>query len=112
MKQTNCPYVKISSGNFAMNTQTDFSNFTLVSTAHAQTADDFSNQISSMTDSLTVPFYLLLGSFFLFVVLMSVVFMYHWTKFSIEDPMIKSFIPIYFIGLIVLTVPIVFNLIF
>jgi hypothetical protein len=103
MKNDNCPpYVKISQeqadilAQFSQqNSQvfllknkpqekTDvqtFAGFSLVSKAEAQgtqsPADVFSGGVF---DSLTFPFYILFGSFFLFIILMSFVYFYHWEK--------------------------------
>jgi hypothetical protein len=43
--------------------------------------------------------------FILFVLLMSVVYVYHWTNFSMGDNYIKKFTVIYLSGLIILAIP-------
>lgn len=133
MKNDNCPYVKISqvqadilakfsqenSESFLLKNkpqekkdiQTFASGFSLVSKAHAQGTQSPANVFSAgVFDSLTFPFYILFGSFFLFIILMSFVYFYHWKKFTMNDPFINSFIPVYFFGLVVLILPILYNL--
>jgi hypothetical protein len=128
MKEVNCPYIRISEkdANLATNTYStyigkknfeSFGNFSFVSTANAQQSSQISQQIvvedaTGLLDQLSVPFYLFLASCLLFVILMSVVYIYHWLRFSLNDPFIRNFAPIYFFGLIILTIPLVFNLIF
>ena len=125
MNNAGCPYTKISQkqadvliqknisilnykSNLAMN---NFStNFSLVSTANAQgSAQDIGTQLTSQ---LSVPFYLIIISFFAFVILISVVYVYHWYKFNLGDSFIQNFVPIFFVGLLVLTIPLLFNLLF
>jgi hypothetical protein len=43
--------------------------------------------------------------FVLFVLLMSVVYVYHWTNFAMGDSYIKRFTVIYLSGLILLSIP-------
>jgi hypothetical protein len=76
----------------------------------SQSSNSLSALAVNLNDDLTLPFYLILGSFFLFIVLMSVVYIYHWMKFNLNDPFIKGFIPIYFIGLLLLMIPLIYNL--
>lgn len=124
MQKTNCPYIKISAAEaaknsaqnsgkiLAANTQ-NISAFSLVPTANAQAATVQTTDLATnLSQQLSVPFYFIVASFFLFVILMSAVYMYHWMKFNLNDPFIKNFTPIYFVGLVVLTIPLLFNLFF
>lgn len=114
MKTQNCPYTKIS-----QETETENKNIlaladqALSSKAYAQGSTNLAANFSTtLGDNLTIPFFLIIGSFFLFVILMSAVYIYHWMKFNLEDPFIKSFVPIFFAGLVFLTIPLIFNLFF
>jgi hypothetical protein len=49
--------------------------------------------------------YIIILFFVLFVLLMSVVYVYHWTNFSMGDIYIKRFTAIYLLGLILLAIP-------
>jgi hypothetical protein len=113
MKQSTCPYIKISQKEAMKN----LANFSFVAKAEAQTNSPSINSAivdttSSLNTQLTLPFYFLIISFFLFVILMSGVYMYHWVKFNLNDPFIKSFLPIFFFGIILLSTPLIFNLLF
>jgi hypothetical protein len=119
MNQTTCPYVKISDSQVQAKSQLlALADFSLTSTAHAQGVQNSSAQQvaqnvgSSISDQLTIPFYLVLAAYFAFILLMSVVYVYHWFKFGLQNPYIKTFIPIYFGVIVVLTIPILFNLIY
>ncbi len=57
---------------------------------------------------LTVPFYFLIMMFFLFVIVMSVVYVYHWTNFNLGDSFIKNYRYVYFAGLLLLCIPILY----
>ncbi len=89
-----------------------FSEFSLVPKAEAQATQNTTQVANSMSEQLSVPFYLIIGSFFIFVLLMSVIYMYHWQKFSLGDHFIKNFSPLYFVGLVLLSIPLIFNLFF
>lgn len=110
MKQVTCPYTKISETDAMKN----LANFSFVTKAEATPADlsniSLSTNQNTLSSQLSIPFYLLIFSFFLFVLLMTGVYIYHWVKFSLNDPFIKNFIPIFFFGLVLLTIPLVFNL--
>ena len=87
-------------------------NMSLVETAHAQnnisqSINNFSYQTGAI---LTLPFYFLIMMFFLFVVVMSVVYVYHWENFNLGDSFIKNYMYVYFIGLVVLCVPLLYLL--
>lgn len=112
MKTVTCPYTKISEATAAKN-QLAFSDFSVVSTAHAQSnfSQTASVAASTINNQLTLPFYLLIGSFLLFTFLMSFVYVYHWLKFGLNDPFIKNFIPVFFTVILVLIIPLIFNLI-
>lgn len=63
------------------------------------------------TDNLfSVPLYITIFFFLLFTVTMSLIYVYHWVKFNLNDPFIKNFSIIYFLGLCLLLVPLIFNL--
>ncbi len=115
--QNTCSYTKIpeselsvdttDTGNFsyALNSGDDLiKNDTLVSEVYMQ------ESINILNDQLSLPFFLLMFSFLAFVILMSVVYVYHFSRFNLGDRYIKNFIPIYLFGLIILTVPLLFNL--
>ena len=123
METASCLYTKITPAEAAKNASdtatfasqnptnnlAGFSSFSLVPTAHAQESQtDLGTQISQQ---LTMPFYLVIVAFFGFIALMSFVYVYHWYKFSLGDTFIKNYIPIYFFGLILLSLPLLFNLI-
>lgn len=128
MKEVNCPYIRISEkeANLATSTYStylgakdfgSFGNFSLVATANAQQSQQSTQQnivveTNSLLDQLSIPFYLFLASCLLFVILMSVVYIYHWLRFSLNDPFVRNFAPIYFFGLILLFIPLIFNLFF
>lgn len=141
MQTTSCPYVKISETEAAKNmaaisakeqasleatrqaiareeskTQSiKLENkpvFSFVPRAYAQETTQPQSVGQSLNSQLTLPFLLLIGAFLLFVILMSVVYVYHWLKFSLNDPFIKNFFPVFFFGLIMLTIPLIFNLFF
>ena len=84
-------------------------NFSLVSKAHAQTT---LQDLTTGTDNLlSVPLYILVIVFMFFTVTMSLIYLYHWVKFNLNDPFIKNFSIIYFAGLCFLIIPLIFNLI-
>lgn len=120
MKPVNCPYIKISEAEaqkFVVNFGNVSGNLALTQTAYAQDTqvgigENVTSATASLSDQLTTPFLLLVGSFFLFVILMSVVYVYHWFKFSLNDPFIKNFTPIYFIGITLLSSLLIINLFF
>ncbi len=123
MKTQNCPYTKISeqeanensvySGNLvSAKTTVSLKDFSFVTKAEAQGTRVVSLNVQSLSDQLTTPFLLLVGSFFLFIFLMSFVYFYHWKKFTMNDPFIRGFVPIYFFGLIILSIPLIYNLFF
>ncbi len=112
--QTACPYMHISQA------EANLLDFSFVPTAEAQPSvnqksatinstgmQDAAAQINSQ---LTMPFYLVILAFFAFVILMSFVYIYHWTKFNMQDSFVKSFITIYLVGLFILSIPLIFNL--
>ena len=111
MQTTNCPYIKIPSKTLATNYTSN--SFSLIPTANAQSATTQAPDIAtSLSNQLTIPFFLIIFSFFIFVILMSSVYIYHWHKFSLDDPFIKNFTPVYFFGLVLLSIPLIFNLFF
>ena len=122
MKETNCPYVKISDkpANEILlysdnSNQTDFfNNFSIVEKAEAQSAypQNILTTAQTLSDQLTFPFLILIFSFFIFIFLMSFVYYYHWKKFTMSDQFINGFVPIYFLGLVLLSVPLIYNLFF
>ncbi len=115
MKEVNCPYVKISEKDAnEISLYSDLNNFTFVSRAEAQgvSTQQLGNTVQTLSDQLTVPFLILVLSFFVFIFLMSFVYFYHWKKFTMNDPFINGFIPIYFLGLILFSVPLIYNLFF
>jgi preprotein translocase subunit SecG len=81
------------------------SNFT--STANAQSL----NNLATTDNLLSVPLYIIVFFFLIFTVTMSLIYMYHWMKFNLNDPFIKAFSIIYFAGLCGLLVPLLYNLI-
>jgi hypothetical protein len=113
-KTNSCAYTKIpeselsvSGSNFSLGTvsgSSDTKNATLITEVNMQ------DSINILSDQLSLPFYLLLFSFFAFVVLMSIVYVYHLSRFNLGDRFVKNYIPIYLFGLIILTVPLLFNL--
>jgi hypothetical protein len=58
-------------------------------------------------DVLPVPMLIILFMFILFVIIMSVVYVYHWTKFSLGDGFIKNATVLYFVGLLLLSAPLI-----
>jgi hypothetical protein len=62
-------------------------------------------------DVLPVPVLLVLFMFIVFIFIMSIVYVYHWTQFSLGDKFIKNATAIYFIGLILLSLPLLLFLI-
>jgi hypothetical protein len=113
MKEVICPYTKISEvkvgGSLAL-----LDKFSFVTTAEAQGFNNTNanNSLQSLSDQLTAPFLILVGSFFLFIFLMSFVYLYHWKKFGMKDRLVEGFVPIYFVVLMILCVPLIFNLYF
>ncbi len=107
MKNTNCPYVKTNPDNNIL------SNFSLITRAEAQPIQNIPVErvAQSLSSQLSTPFYLLVASFFLFTFLMAAVYIYHWINFNLNDPIIKHFIPVFFVGLVMLLIPLIFNLI-
>jgi hypothetical protein len=83
-----------------------------ISTAEAQsTVSAQSLGTLATTDNLlSIPLYITIIIFLLFTVTMSLTYMYHWVKFNLNDPFIKNFSIIYFIGLCLLLIPLIFNL--
>lgn len=118
MNTVECAYTKISpvhSGSgaeIAYNWQPVFGSMQLVQTANAAGNVAPLTTPKTLGQQLTIPFYLLIISFFLFILLMSIVYTYHWLKFGLRNPQIRSFIPVYFIVLITFSIPIFFNLLF
>lgn len=123
MKTQECPYTKISeqeaneneiySGNIVdKKTTISLKDFSLVAKAEAQGTQRLVAGTQNLSDKLTTPFLLLIASFFLFIALMSFVYFYHWKKFTMNDPFIRGFVPVYFFGLVILSVPLIYNLFF
>lgn len=112
----NCEYVKIKEEEVANQTlnNSNFENinntqgFSFVSVAHAQS--NSSLNVSDLAEQLTFPFYLTFFSFLFFVIVMTIVYYYHLTKFSLGDPFMKNFVPIFIGGLMVLALPLLFSL--
>jgi hypothetical protein len=77
-----------------------------VSVANAQ---DVSN-LATVDNLFSVPLYIVVFFFLAFTVTMSLVYLYHWVKYNLNDPFIKNFSIIYFTGLCLLLVPLIFNL--
>lgn len=80
-----------------------------VSKAEAQNLGN--NVNTNSNDLLSVPLYIIVFVFLLFTVTMSLIYLYHWMKFNLNDPFIKNFSLIYFFGLCALLIPLIFNLI-
>lgn len=112
MKDLNCPYIKISEKEAReFEIYSNLKDFSLVAKAEAQGIQESPLVfVDNVLDQLSFPFYILFASFFIFILLMSFVYYYHWKKFTMNDPFINSFIPIYFFGLFVLILPILYNL--
>lgn len=122
--KTTCPYKHISQkeANKSADIHAPYwSNFSFVSTAEAQSSSNSkSGTISSvgnmqtissqLSSQLSLPFYLVVLSFFVFAVLMSGVYIYHWTKFNLNDPFIRNYAVVFLCGLFILTMPLIFNL--
>lgn len=85
-------------------------NFT--STANAQSVANAQglNNLATTDNLLSVPLYIVVIVFLIFTVTMSLIYMYHWTKYSLNDPFIMKFSLFYFVGLCLLLVPLIFNL--
>jgi hypothetical protein len=92
----------------------------VVTKASAQAATQYSDQTNNvynpnldLKDSavLPAPLLIVLFMFVIFVILMSVVYVYHWTRFSLGDRFIENASIIYFVGLILFSLPLVFFLI-
>lgn len=81
-------------------------NMNFVSIAEAQSFNSFQGG-----GFLSAPLYLIIFVFLAFTVTMSLVYLYHWVKFNLNDPFIKNFTIIYFIGLCALLLPLLFTLI-
>lgn len=79
---------------------------TFTSTANAQSL----NNLATTDNLLSVPLYMVVVIFLIFTVTMSIIYMYHWTKYSLNDPFIMKFSLFYFMGLCLLLVPLIFNL--
>jgi uncharacterized protein YndB with AHSA1/START domain len=79
---------------------------TFTSTAEAQGI----NNLATTDNLLSVPLYIIVFFFLLFTVTMSLIYVYHWVKFNLNDPFIKNFSVIYFLGLCLLLIPLIFNL--
>lgn len=115
-----CSYVKISQAEadrLLEEKMQNFSNFPLVQNVSAEPVNSdtlgnmgMSESLSTLGDQLTLPFYLLLISFFVFIFIMSVIYIYHWTQFNLNDKFIRNFVPIYLIGILILSAPLIFNL--
>lgn len=124
MKPVNCPYTKISETEAndislysatSTTTVSDKNNFSLISRAEAQgvgSSPNISLFAENLSSQLTLPFLFLVFSFFLFIFLMSFVYLYHWKKYGMGDRLLTSFIPIYFGTLILLSLPLIYNLYF
>ena len=67
--------------------------------------------LATTDNLLSVPLYIVVILFLIFTVTMSLIYMYHWVKYNLNDPFIKNFSIIYFLGLCALLVPLLFNLI-
>lgn len=78
-----------------------------VSTANAQSLSN----LATTDNLLSVPLYITVFFFLIFTVTMSCIYMYHWVKYNLNDPFIKNFTVVYFLGLCLLLVPLIFNII-
>ncbi len=67
--------------------------------------------LATTDNLLSVPLYIVVILFLIFTVTMSLIYMYHWVKYNLNDPFIKNFSIIYFLGLCALLIPLLFNLI-
>lgn len=90
--------------------------------AEAQTSNTFgdisvsgssvnSNPISAVSysesDLLPTPILVMLLMFFVFMFVLSGVYVYHWVTFNLGDKFIKNAVFVYFVGLVLLTLPLV-----
>lgn len=104
-----CPYAK---PKIQSNYSWSDSNL-LVSRASAQAAtqyvDHTTNVYNPTLDTATVPVPLLfvLLMFCIFVIVMSLVYIYHWTKFSLGDRFVERGVYLYLAGLLVLSIPLI-----
>ncbi len=95
-------YVPPAKYTWTVNTQNNF----FVQTAGAQSLCN----LATTDNLLSVPLYITVIIFLLFTVTMSLVYVYHWVKYNLNDPFIKNFSIIYFAGLCLLLIPLIFNL--
>jgi hypothetical protein len=93
-----------------------------VSRASAQQSDYTSNTVNVYDSSkdiaikssqaiLPMPILFLIFIFTLFIIVISIVYTYHWTQFNLGDSFIKRATFIYFMGLVLLTLPLLLFLI-
>ena len=75
-------------------------------------SDIVQNNISNnKTNELPLPVLALLLFFVVFMFILSAVYLYHWVNFNMGDTFIKKAIYIYFIGLALLSLPLILFLI-
>jgi hypothetical protein len=84
-----------------------------VSRASAQAATQYVDQTNNVynpsldTATLPVPLLFVLLMFCVFVTVISLVYIYHWTKFSLGDKFIERGVYIYLLGLLILSIPLI-----
>ena len=87
-------------------------NWNIVDVAHAETTNmqnTNTQNISYQTITpFTAPFYFLIMMFFLFAVIMSMVYIYHWIHFSFGDMFIRNFMYVFLFGLFILAIPLLY----
>ncbi len=79
-----------------------------VTVVNAQNQNNMQNTVFQTSQILTIPFYFLIMMFFLFVIVMSVVYVYHWVNFNLGDIYIKNYMYVYFSGLLLLSTPLLY----
>lgn len=76
-------------------------------TQYTSTTENIYNPNLDNQSVLTVPILSILFFFIIFTIIMSVVYVYHWTKFSLGDAFVERAIYIYFAGLFILSLPLI-----
>lgn len=64
-------------------------------------------QVYADNASLPMPVLTLVFLFVVFTFIMSAVYVYHWTQFNMGDRFIKNAVMIYFIGLLLFSLPLI-----
>ena len=80
--------------------------------AEAQTSNTFGDLAATTvtvneSDILPTPILIVLLMFFVFMFVLSGVYVYHWITFNLGDRFIKNAVFVYFVGLILLSLPLV-----